>query len=347
MQNFTGCLDDTRPEEEKLKDWTHKEIVAKTASVVWTDRMATIKKYPQRNQDGSYTCVMQTCAKMLGINNANESGAYVDLSAFDGYDRRSNKPQGGMIGNDAFQIVKDYGLTLDQFIPSQKLGEPASVDRKPFMEDVGKVFRIANYAILPIDIDEIASVLALGTPVMLWFEYFYDEWGNVPTLKHNETTAPSRHSITGVNFTLYQGKKAIYAEDSTPVSGQDNGQRILTEDFIKARCIYAAYSFDLKNGATIPEAQPDDPVLAKPKYIGGQLKFGDKSDKVKNLQNVLKYDGEFLMEQSSTGLYGAITAKAVLAYQLKYSVSSLEELNSLAGRVVGPATAKDLESRYN
>jgi hypothetical protein len=345
-QNFTGVSKDTRPEDLRLKDWTHKELVAKTAAVEWKEN-APIKKYPQRFQDGSFTCVAQTGAKILGINNLNESGVFVDISAFDIYDRRANKPAGGMWAQDAWEILKACGGTLEQFIPSQKLPEPIGVDRKFFLEQIGKIFRIQNYASLPTDdIDAMAAVLALGTPLMMFFEYFPIEWSLTPVLKASAATASSRHSITGVDFTLYQGKKALCFEDSAPIFTGDSGQRIITEDFIKTRCVYAGYSFDLMNGATLPEAEPQDLVLEKPSYIGGRLQFGEVSDRVKNLQNVLKFDGEFPMEQSSTGLYGAITAKAVKKYQEKYQVASPEELAALQGRQVGPATEKDLELRY-
>lgn len=345
-QNFTGVAKDIRPEDLRLKDWTHKELVAKTAVVDWKEN-TKIKKYPQRNQNGSFTCVAQTGAKILGINNFKESGVFVDISAFDIYDRRANKPDGGMWAQDSWEILKTYGATLEQFIPSQKLPDPGILDRKIFMEQIGKVFRIENYVSLPTDdIDTMAAILAFGTPLMMFFEYFPVEWSLTPVLKASASTAPSRHSITGVDFSLYQGKKALCFEDSFPISAGDSGQRIITEDFIKTRCVYAGYSFDLKNGATIPEAEPQDPILEKPSYIGGRLQFGTTSDRVKNLQDVLKFDGEFSMEQTSTGYYGAITAKAVKKYQEKYSVASPEELEALQGRQVGPATVKDLELRY-
>jgi hypothetical protein len=65
---FTGCLEDTRSEEAKAKDW-HKDL-AMAGPVNWVEKsFEDIAKFPIRNQDGSYSCVAQTLALIMGIEN--------------------------------------------------------------------------------------------------------------------------------------------------------------------------------------------------------------------------------------------------------------------------------------
>src|SRR3990167_4423797 len=74
---------------------------------------------------------------------------------------------------------------------------------------------------------------------------------------------------------------------------------------------------------------------------------GQQNDDIKMLQNILKNEGLFPSNPNmNTGYYGAITAKAVLQWQIKHSVADLLELNSLAGRRVGEKTIKKLNEIY-
>ena len=89
----------------------------------------------------------------------------------------------------------------------------------------------------------------------------------------------------------------------------------------------------------------------KPKYTFTKtLKFSSIyiiNEDVKHLQDILKYEGLFPINIDSTGYYGSITAKAVLAFQLKYKVDSINELNALMGHIVGPKTIAMLNKLYS
>ena len=65
----TGVIADPRTLEEKEKDYQAKEV-ASFAPVDWKEEPPVQwRKFPVRNQDGSLTCVAQTGAKLLGIDN--------------------------------------------------------------------------------------------------------------------------------------------------------------------------------------------------------------------------------------------------------------------------------------
>ena len=74
--------------------------------------------------------------------------------------------------------------------------------------------------------------------------------------------------------------------------------------------------------------------------------FGQRSDEIVALQDILRYEGVYPNNIASTGYYGAITAKAVLAWQRKYKVASETELVSLQGRRVGKKTIAKLNELY-
>jgi hypothetical protein len=343
----TGALLDERPEEEKIKDYKFEEIVSQANPVDWREKPQNEwRKFPIFNQNGSGSCVAQTLAKLLGIMYWLKNGNYVHFSATHIYQRRINKPSSGMSGVDALDIARK-GVTLEVLAPSQNMTDE-QMDAMPienYKQEVGQIFRIGNYVILPIkDIETVASVIqTTGKGVMVWFYFKFDEWTNEPEIKYPDLdlrgAGTARHSVTAVDYTIWKGKKALIIEDSWGLNYGYNGQRIITEDFYKARNFFAAYPINF---------QFEEGEITKPKYnFTKDLKFGETSDDIKALQNILKYEGLFPLNAESTGYYGSITAKGVLNFQKKYQIASDAELDALGGRIVGPKTRSKLNELYS
>lgn len=76
------------------------------------------------------------------------------------------------------------------------------------------------------------------------------------------------------------------------------------------------------------------------------MKFGDRGEDIKALQEVLRYNGMFPQDQETTGYYGQLTADGVYQFQLKYDVDTILALSQLEGRVVGPKTIAKLNKYY-
>lgn len=350
-----GARLDTRSEEEKLKDYKFEEIVASAAPVVWKEKdWDDIRQFPVFDQDGSGSCVAQTMAKLLGIIYWLKNGTYVHFSATHVYQRRFNKPSGGMNGVDSFNIAQK-GVTLEDLVPSQDMNdsEMDGIKIPLYKQQVGEIFKIGNYVQLPIkDIETLASTIQTTKKgVMVWFYFKHDEWKKeVPAVKYNDlvlsASSTARHSVTATDFLLYKGKKAIVIEDSWGVNTGNEGRRIITEDFFKARNWFAAYPIDFKfEDQTQPSPVPSP---EKPRHsFQAPLKFGETSGEVVFLQEILKYEGTFPKNVGSTGYYGSITAKALYDFQVKHNVASMAELDSLQGRLCGAKTIAKLNQLYS
>lgn len=347
-----GAHIDTRPQSQKERDFKFAEAVASAAPVKWVEKKPSEwRKFPIFNQNGSGSCVAQTQAKELGVMRFLKDGQYVHFSATDIYQRRANKPQGGMAGADCRKIAKD-GVTLESLVPSQNMtdAEMDAVKIEAYKREVGAVFAVPNYLELPVkDIDAIASVIQeTKKAVMVWFYFENREWTEKPVVLNPGldlyAASTARHSVTAVDFALVNGKKCLIIDDSWGTSFGQAGQRVITEDFFIARNWYASYLINFRF-----ESQ-DSPSIQKPKYtFTRELKFSatvSYDADVKALQEILKYEGLFPSNIASTGYYGSITAKYVLAFQRKHNVAPEAELASLEGKVVGSKTRAKLNQLY-
>lgn len=339
-----GAEIDLRSPEEQAKDYSFEETVSASSieEVDWKEKKESEwRSFPIFNQNGSGSCVAQTMAKILGVMFWLKYQTYIHFSATHIYQRRSNKPNSGMIGINAFQIAQE-GTTLEALTPSQNMTdqEMDSVIIEDYKKKVGDVFKIRNYLTITDtgNIDKIASIIQkTGKPVMVWFYFKSKEWTTVPTIKDKSATISNsnRHSVTAVDFTLYKGEKALIIEDSWGTSYGKAGRRIITEEFFKARNWFSAYAMNFNF------EESDKQV----KYtFKNEMYFGQTNNDIAKMQDVLKAEGCFPTNIGSTGYYGNITAKAVYKFQVKYNVASMTELDALAGKVVGPKTLKALNS---
>jgi hypothetical protein len=355
----SGAEIDIRPESEKIKDYKFEEVVASVNPVNWIEKTPDQwRKFPIFNQNGSGSCVAQTEAKEMGIMRYLKDGNYVHFSATDIYSQRSNKPASGMGAIDARTIVKNNGATLEVLTPSQGLTDQQmdTVVVEPHKREVGQVFAVPNFVELPAkNIDALASFIQTTKKgVMVWFYFEYREWTDHPVVMNPALDlyagSTSRHSVTAVDFALVNGKKCIIIEDSWGPNFGLGGQRVIDEDFFNARNWYAGYLINFRfDDQTQP--QPSPIPQPKPKYTFTKtLQFSPVftvDADVKALQDILKYEGFFPANSQSTGYYGSISSKAVLAWQKKHKIAPNDELDKLQGRIVGPKTRAVLNQIYS
>jgi len=337
---FTGVLDDTRTENEKLKDWTHEELIGYGAPVSWEEREP--KKYPVRNQDGSGACGAFSSSVALGRNEEKESGKYVNLSPAFIYQKRSNKDGAGMNIADMMEILKTHGSPLDEDL-SDDNKDDKYLDSKQFNQykvEEAKKYRAKNYVYMSKDINEMARVISEGKTPILLLRCGIKEWITTPQLIKN--TREINHYVPCVDFVLIDGVKYIVVQDSWGWSGGKNGYRFLSEEFIKNRVELVVYTIDLENTPIV------EPITTKPVYyFKSSLEKGTMNNEdVKALQRILKYEG--CMDQSvpSTGNYLNMTCLAVKKLQLKNQIASVKEIESLQGARCGSKTLFYLNRKY-
>jgi len=334
-----GIIQDPRDEAEKQKDWSHEELAFGIEQPVQWQEKKEYRFFSERFQSSSLSCMAQSGAKVLGVENHVEEGRFIDFSALDIYDLRMNKPGGGMWGQNLMELLT-RGACLESQLPSQNMGEKAMnrpVVRTPEMLQVAHQYRAGNYVEIKVrTIDAVASVISQGKAVelMMYFDENCEEWlMRMPTIKYSFKNpwdkGTTRHGIAAVDFTLINGRKALIIDDSTGNDTSLRGQRIITEEFFNSRCFYAAYCLPQKN--EVPPVSQPVVQFSKP------LSFGMMAnDEVKKLQSVLIFEG-FLKIPKPTGNYLEQTASALLKWQHKYvSTASTAELNALRGRSFGP-----------
>jgi len=318
----TGLIPDPRPLEEKERDYKVEEIF-RAEPVRWQERKPEQwRRFPIFNQDRSSSCVAQTIAKLLGVENYLEENLFVLYSAGDIYSQRKNYPSEGMWFKDGMEIGYKLGAVLEQLMPSQRKTEAELNSyrnkRTPLMKEIALPGKGGNYLALPFDFDIIAQEIQKGKAVCLGFRFNSGDWisGEVMTRKGGTYG----HAVAGVDFCLWKGKKGIIFDNSFGENWGFGGQGIVTED--KAEGIMGAWYYeDFSNFWRINE------TLEKPKYyFKKDLFFRMRNNDISMLQRCLGYlkDKEgylFPLDIPSTGYFGSITLKAVKRYQVLRNIS--------------------------
>lgn len=341
MEHLPGLIEDPRSPEEKILDYQHEEFYA-AVELAWMEKQPEHwKRFNTRNQNGSGSCVGQAVAKALETLNMRI------MSAHPIYRRRSNFPgfgmwlhNGGDLVHDKDKLKKDpsknanRGTTTDLADPSQNLSE-YEMNRDVTVKTPTLVD--AYVFVPPRDIDSIAQAIQTNKHCILTFVSNYDEWTAVPEVKG---TTKWGHCVCAVDYTLYNGAKALIVEDSWgPGLGQFDDRRVITEDYLKARCTGAMYLVGAKENNE-----------QKPKYrFNRDLSFGIMhSDEVKALQDCLKFEGLFPVAVESTGNFLEATLAAVKKFQEKYAKEILTPVGKTKGTgYVGPYTRKKLNSLFS
>lgn len=355
LRQYNGGREDTRSEVEKAQDYDHNEV-ASAAMPAWVGKPKEQRlAFPVRDQDGSSTCMAQAGAKIQGVENKLEEPdqPFIVFSARDIYERRANKPDEGMAGPDLLSICSKYGATTEERLPSQRMSE-AQINA-PFnraQEDIviADKYRAGGYvAIREYDnIDAIADVIVnKHKAVLLMIFAEWNEWmRDVPVIQNFDLKrgyAPIRHGIAAVDAFIENDEKCLLIDDSWGKFQGMNGQRILTESWIKQRVYYAGYLLDLSN-----KREESKPVPTKPKFkFTKPLSFGMVGKDVVNLQKMLRYEEFFPQKVEFTGKYLQITAKGVKQWQVKHGLMDFAKEKDMRKVRFGPKSIAIANKLYS
>lgn len=294
---------DNQTVHQKDKNWQQSEIVTAIAPVVWPEKdPKNFVRYPVRDQDGSGTCVTQTYAKELSIIFQQKYGIWIDFSAAFPYQQRNNPSISGCSTVDIYDIFPKIGNVFESFMPSQFMSDEQvmAVKNEPYFKDLAKVWCIKRIE-MAIDFDTVASTIQqTGKGAMLWFKFNREEWLDIPV--YNGKPFTSGHSICGVDVAKYLGQEVIVCDESWGLGHSMNGQRLITRAYFNARCFQASYLKVFK----FEEAS----LISRPKFDGS----------IESLQDCLKWEGLFDVNQESTGIFGNITRSSLIKFQKRYSI---------------------------
>ena len=332
---ISGALPDERPLEEKQKDYQTKEIIATAAPLNWEDykiwksKPTVIKMLNDLevlSQHNVGSCAAQALALLLAIKNYQEDGVFNKVSSKPIYGSRRNKPKPGMYADDIGKIGINLGSTFESLYPSPNDTDANMSNLDDYItayQSMAKVLRMKNYFwIQPKSIDNFAQVLALNQPIVFTVLFGDGEWCSVPKVK---AVVPSYgHMLTALedSYFMYQGQKAIYAQDSHGKDYYIGGRHILTEEwFTKGRIICGLWFEDMNNLTVFNSS------IKKPKYhFANDLYVGKQNSEVAMLQRILGYEKDvngnymFPLYQSPTGYFGGITRDSVEKFQIKYNI---------------------------
>lgn len=348
FKNYQGAFDNRTP-EQKEKDFNQKEIVASVAAVNWIKKKKSqFRSFPSLNQNYTNKCVAFTLRKIAGILYFLKTGVFFDFSASFPYEYRINKPSGGMVGTDAFDIWRKNGMTPESLCPSGQTYDSDEVKIDEMAKQVALGFISGgDVGIDAGDFDSVCSTIQeTKKGIMTWFFFTHDEWSqSVPKIIETDMTDPgdaraSRHSVSSIDFgiatdiTEINGEQVIKIEDSAHFGSKD--VRYITREFFNKRCWFIRYPMNFKFDA--PKEGSTKPIYTFTKTMKFSSTYSTDPEVVA-LQNCLKWSGFFPSNSDSTGYFGSVTKKAVIAFQTKYGLTP--------DGVVGPITRSKLNELFS
>ncbi|MEI6532465.1 MAG: peptidoglycan-binding domain-containing protein [Candidatus Roizmanbacteria bacterium] len=238
---------------------------------------------------------------------------YNVYSAHPPYRSRVNFPSGGMYLQNLGEVLVKIGTTLEILDVSQKQHE-SEINRDITVATPTKVQGYVNVAYS--NIDAVAGAIEASGHCILLFHANGNEWKSKPVYNGKEINFG--HAVCSVDYALVDGEKVIIIEDSASrITSIDTlGQRLITEDYLKARCTGASYLI----------AKPPKLTLT----LKRNLKIGCVGDDVKTLQYILKIGAD--------SLFGTKTQKAVIEFQKAHNLTP--------DGIVGKNTCSILNQNY-
>lgn len=330
MDFHLGANVDTRPQALKDKDYHADEIAGALAVTPFTHAKITALTAHIFNQWYVSDCVPHgffTTLEYEGILPATLASQLVT------YRQRANYAEAGSIATDIWDKIR-AGIKANAFCPTPDgfTEAQANAMEKVIGEKLPKDF---NYFAIT-DFKTIPNEVAAGKSVAIFIYATEDEWSQEyvemkdPTLKIGDAAAYVRHCVSlppEGDFTE-NGKQWLTVHDSAKFGNRN--LRYISLDFLLNRTFYAGKVYAAGTLPTPPAPTPSSPTSA--------CQYGDKSDAVRVLQTYL-VSKEKLDAQYVTGFYGALTAKAVLWWQLEHWEKFSENipvLLNLNGHFWGP-----------
>lgn len=327
---YSGALPDTRPDKEREKDYVVDEILTGGPIPFENKKVEklTATIYPQE-----YT---SSCVPHAFLTQLEYEGILTDPKAqLRAYRKRSNYPQEGSNGVDLYNQIRGGQSPLTE-APVTKGMREMEANALPYVLGT-KDLPEFNYFIFQ-DYATIPGVVAGGRAVSIFIFATNKEWSKEYVEIEDENLdankAYVRHAVCLVPSGDFseKGKEWLSVHDSAAFGKRH--LRYISQDFLLKRTYFAATVHK-------KESLPPPVQSGKPTRV---CAFGERGDAVKTLQTFLAKEG-YLNAQHITGYYGALTAKAVLWYQLKHHekfAANIPQLLDWGGKYWGTGSISTL-----
>lgn len=338
-----AALPDTRPPEKRLQDYSASELVA-AAVAPFQNPKPTELGATVYNQWYVGSCVPHGMWTQLEYEGIVPAG--YRPSQLRSYRKRINYPQPGSQGVDMYDKIR-AGQSNDFPTPAGFTEEQATAMPLVPGEKQVKDFKYFQYVDKDgnLTLDLVPADVAAGKAIAIFIYATNEEWSqeyvDIKDPNLDRGSAYVRHCVSIMpkgDFTE-NGKQWLAVHDSAKFGGRH--LRYMTKDFFMRRAYFAAKVYATGDLPPAPAPEPDP--AAKPM---NPCQLGDRGDAVLALQSYLVY-GKKLDPQYTTGYYGAITAKAVLWWQLEHwdrYTENVPKLLEWAGKYWGARSIEILNS---
>lgn len=356
---------------------TQKEIAYASAPFDWSAGydieaiLATMLgqpgfKLPVNNQGASGSCGGQADEKLGEVLNAVAKKSFTRMSAKFTYAPIAY-PGGGTTDGDLVRISTRDGWAPEVDTPSYQnaAGAPEVGGFAPseaFMEQEDDITIVARQDAI---VEQAMSPIYIGTDIESIAQGIRDYYGvrigivgsNNGTWISAEPTPPTPTEDIWSHF-LYAGKARTDPASGVKQIGILNswGAEGVGDPAMPGwQWLDASYF-----GVPLPQSVFQTSIWAATSYLfnaspatelhysfPNSITFGETGEDVIALQKALQIDGEFPLGVPCTGYYGAITARAVLAFQRKYALDTPQNLVELNGMACHAKTAAKLNALFN
>lgn len=325
------------------RDYQFNEVGAASAPFDWNTGydIETVlgTKLPVKDQGPSFSCGGQAWSTYAGVLEAVATNSLEERSAKFFYAQTYQKG-GGSTGRDNANIFINQGACQEKFLVSYENGNSPSELFMTRGQDITDGDR--NDALL----DRGYSYAQTGTSIDTIAQALRDNNGVVILLdgQNNGTWAsdfPKPPTKTEWRHWVYVGKakminrvKYVGILNSWGKDIGENGWQWLSESYFTTGHILSGWTHVL---------QVPPPTIFHHNFVF-DLHFGDTNVDIQSLQTALQIDSEFPKTVPPSGFYGDITRRSVLAFRVKYNISSSTDP---LGKSVGPLTRQKLNSIFN
>lgn len=352
---YNGVVEDTRPIEERAKDFNAKDLLVGSGKATFTpiSSFDDIPLYQRRNQDGSGSCVAQSLAKLLEVLFKKNGFGEFKFSATPIYQKRSNKPESGMIGQNALDIVQKFFTALESMVVSENMNDSAmdslpvdlqelAVFTKNFLGD--RKVSFTYFTDYTPTFEEMTQYIEKYGGAIFFVRTDYQNW-----CKDEPTYSPDDkinigHSTCGHFNAVYQDKEVFITDESWGQFSSSEmgvrGQRVITKEFFDNRAFFI--------GVLVLNKYEEKKVDYS-KYVNlPKMNKGYEGQFAVQLQNMLEEYGSFPSNIPKYPRFGSQTAKALLQWQLENLTNiDRETLMSWGGNYFGNATIKKIKELAN